>query len=207
MLTTEEKLYFDREQSFHEQKYLATANPLLQSGFGRDEEDWGRYRRVVTRPIDRNGTFLDIGCANGYLMESVTRWASLAGHNIEPYGLDISHKLADLARRRLPDWKDRIFTGNAYLWSPPFPFDFVRTELVYVPNHLRQRYVGRLIEKMVAPGGYLIACSYGSSRPEGIRTEPLVQEFHDWGYSIAGVHDVVSPEHGFVITRVVSIRK
>jgi hypothetical protein len=78
---------------------------------------------------------------------------------------------------------------------------------VYVPHHLRQHYAERLLEEVVAPGGSLIACSYGSSSPDGGRTEALVEEFRGWGLSVAGVHDVVSPEHGFVITRVISVCK
>jgi SAM-dependent methyltransferase len=207
MLTEEERRFFEQEQARHEGKYLAGTNPRQQSGFGRDERDWERYRRVVTVPIASHGTFLDVGCANGLLMESVTRWAAEDGHAIEPYGVDISYKLAEVARRRLPQWKERIFTGNALFWAAPFRFDFVRTEMVYVPSHLRRRYAERLLEEVVAPGGCLIACSYGSSRPEGARAESLVDEFCGWGLSVAGVHDLVSPEHGFVITRVLAVRK
>ena len=207
MYNGEEQRFFDEEQALHEEKYLAGTNPRQQSGFGRDARDWERYRRVVTAPVDRDGTFLDVGCANGLLMESVARWAAEEGHCVEPYGVDISPKLAELARRRLPQWRDRIFVGNALSWTAPLRFDFVRTEMVYVPDHLRRRYAERLLEDLVAPGGCLIACSYGSSRPEGGRAKPLVEEFRGWGLSVAGVHDVVSPEHGFVITRAISVRR
>ena len=115
----------------------------------------------------RDGSFLDIGCANGLLMESVVQWAGKDGHCLEPYGLDISEKLAELARQRLPRWRDRILVGNALLWEPPKCFDFVRTEMVYVPNARRREYMERLLTRVVAPGGRLIVCSYGSSRPEG----------------------------------------
>ena len=207
MFTDEEKQFFDQQQALLEEKYLAGINPRQQSGSGRNEQDWERYRRVVTAPIDKDGTFLDVGCANGLLMESVTRWAAQDGFSIEPYGVDISRKLAELARQRLPRWRDRIFVGNALVWSAPLRFDFVRTEMVYVPNHLRRRYAEHLLEEVVAPGGCLIACSYGSSRPQGIRAEPLVDEFSRWGLSVADVHDVVSPEHGFVVTRAISVRR
>jgi|SRR5262245_7486701 len=207
MFTDEEQDFFDKEQALHEQKYLAGTNPRQQSGFGRDEQDWERYRRVITAPIDRHGTFLDVGCANGLLMESIVQWAGQDGHSIEPHGLDISRKLAELARRRLPQWQERIFIGNALIWAAPFLFDFVRTEMVYVPPQLRQRYAERLLGEVVAPGGCLIACSYGSSRPEGARAEPLLDEFLKWGLSVTAVHDVVSPEHGFVITRAISVPK
>jgi len=46
------------------------------------------------------------------------------------FGLDISEKLAELARQRLPHWRNRIFVGNALFWEPPARFDLVRTELV-----------------------------------------------------------------------------
>jgi SAM-dependent methyltransferase len=205
MLTQAEKDFFAREQALHEAKYLAGTNPRQQSGFGRDAGDWKRFRRPVVAPVDRDGSFLDIGCANGLLMESVVAWAREGGHRVEPFGLDISEKLAELARRRLPRWRERIFVGNALLWEPPARFDFVRTELVYVPPTRRGQYAERLLERFVAPGGRLILCSYGSSRPEGDRAEPLVDEIRDWGLSVDRVDDVVSPEHGFVITRVVSV--
>jgi SAM-dependent methyltransferase len=207
MLTRAEKRFFVEALELHEPKYLAGANPRQQSGFGRDERDWERFRRPIVAPIGTDGSFLDIGCANGLLMESVVTWAREDGHVIEPYGLDISERLAELARQRLPHWRERIFVGNALIWEPPVRFDFVRTELVYVPGTLRRQYTERLLERYVAPGGQLIVCSYGSSRPEGARAELLVDELRDWRLSIHRVDDVVSPEHGFVITRVVSVAR
>ena len=61
-------------------------------------------------------------------MESMAAWAG-----VEPYGLEISPELAELARRRLPQWADRIWVGNAPTWTPPRRFDVVRTGLDYVP--------------------------------------------------------------------------
>jgi hypothetical protein len=122
---------------------------------------------------------------------------------IEPHGIDLSPKLADVARARLPAYAERIHTGNALYWDPPRRYDFVRTEMVYVPPERRRAYVERLLSHVVANDGRLLVCSYGSSRPEGIRSEPLVDELEAWGVPIGGVADVVSEEHGYVITRVV----
>jgi SAM-dependent methyltransferase len=205
MLNQAEQAFFDREQQLCESRYLAGTNPRQQSGFGRDARDWERLRRPVAAAIDRDGSFLDIGCANGLLMESVAGWARESGYRIEPHGLEISEKLAELARRRLPQWCDRIFVGNALFWEPPARFDFVRTELVYVPCSRRREYAQRLLARFVAPGGRLILCSYGSSRPEGDRAEPLVDEIGSWGLPIDSVDDIVDLEHGFVITRAVSV--
>jgi len=37
---------------------------------------------------------LDVGCANGLLVESVVAWARADGLAVEVFGLDISEKLA-----------------------------------------------------------------------------------------------------------------
>ena len=205
MLTETEARYFADEQRLHESKYLASSDPRVQSGFGRDAIDWERFRRPIADAIDRDGSFLDVGCANGLLMESVAVWGRDDGHTIEPYGLEISEKLAGLARTRLPQWRDRIFVGNALGWEPPRQFDFVRTELVYVPPSRRREYAEWLLERVVAPAGRLLICSYGSSRPEGARAEELIAELQGWNLAVDRVVDVVSPQYGFVITRVVIV--
>ena len=94
-------------------------NPRAQSGHSGDEDRWEAARRPLLRAVDAPGDLLDVGCANGYLMESVHRWAAEDGTPVEPYGLDLSPDLADLARRRLPHWADRIWTGNALGWVHP----------------------------------------------------------------------------------------
>jgi len=49
MLTSDEKRFFDEELVLHEGEYLAGANPRQQSGFGRDERDWGALSSAVCR--------------------------------------------------------------------------------------------------------------------------------------------------------------
>ncbi len=66
-------------------------------GMRTDAARWARGRRPIMSALDRGGTFLDVGCANGLLMESVRAWGAEAGREIEPYGLDFSAGLVDLA--------------------------------------------------------------------------------------------------------------
>ena len=116
--------------------------------------------------VETDGTFLDVGCANGYMMESVEKWSAERGHRVEPYGLDIVPELADLARSRLPIWADRIYTGNVMTWSPPRRFHFVRTGLEYVPLRRRRDLVQRLLDESVVDNGRLIIGTYHGSRVE-----------------------------------------
>lgn len=75
-------------------------------------------RRHITEGIADDGTFLDVGCANGLLMESVAAWCAERGLDVEPYGVDISPALAELARRRLPQWVGRPPGPTAWITAP-----------------------------------------------------------------------------------------
>jgi SAM-dependent methyltransferase len=185
----------------YEQHYLASDDPRRQSGFGGDEARWEAARRPIVEAIDRDGSFLDVGCANGYLLESVVRWTLRA---VEPYGLDFSPRLVELARSRLPQWADRIYLGNALEWEPPHRFDFVRTELVYAPEERWRELVERLLERAVAPGGRLIVCGYGSPR-SGLPTHPVGQIIRSWGYEPEFELAAEAPEGGGAIVEVVAL--
>src|SRR5436309_15562157 len=89
----------------YEEHYLASDYPRRQSGFGGDEERWKAARRPIVEAIDRDGSSLDIGGANGYLLESIVRWAQ---RRIEPFGLAFPPRLVDLARARLPPGPARL---------------------------------------------------------------------------------------------------
>ena len=163
--------------------YLNATTPQAQSGFSGDAAAWVHARGLIADAIDRDGTFLDVGCANGLLMETLVEWCAAKGIRIEPYGLDIVPELAALARTRLPRWADRIFVGNALTWSPPLRFDFVRAGLEYVPPRRRRDLVDHLLADVVAPRGRLILGVYADADP----TRPGLEEIvRGWGFTIAG---------------------
>jgi SAM-dependent methyltransferase len=194
--------WFEGMAAVFEGAYLAAESPRAQSGFGGDEARWETGRRPIADAIDRDGSFLDIGCANGHLLESVVRWSP---HRVEPFGLDFAPAVAQLARERLPHWADRIFTGNALTWEPPRRFDFVRTELVYVPNDRRQEYVQRLLDRFLEPGGRLIVCGYGSPR-SGLAADAVGDELRALGFEPEEEHDAEAPEGGGPIVRIACVR-
>jgi SAM-dependent methyltransferase len=163
--------------------YLAAPTPQSQSGFSGGPLAWEQARGLLAEGIDRSGTFLDVGCANGLLMETMVRWCAAKRIRIEPYGLDIVPELAALARSRLPYWSERIFVGNALTWTPPMRFDFVRTNLDYVPPRRRRDLVERLMRDFVAKDGRLIVGVYGNADPTGPGLDEIVR---GWGYSVAG---------------------
>jgi hypothetical protein len=151
--------------------------------------------------IDRDGTFLDVGCARGLLMESLATWAGEEDYRVEPYGLDLIGSLAALAHQRLLHWSERVFVGNVMDWRVPFRFDLVRTDLEYAPPHRRHEMVERLLREYLSPGGRLILCSYGSSRRPTPKAEPVGEILRNWGCTVAGEAEGVDT-NGVVFTRV-----
>ena len=157
-----------------ESAYLKCEHPWQQSGFSGPVERWAACRKPIADCVDGPGTFLDIGCANGYLLECLLAWTSERGIEIEPWALDLSKKLTALARQRLPDWAENLEVGNAYTWRPPQRFDYVRTELCYVPRELPWQYVERVVDEFLAPDGKLLVAEYRSRRDN--TTKPWADE-------------------------------
>jgi SAM-dependent methyltransferase len=166
--------------------YLAGDNPRAQSGSDGSVEAWAYKRGLLADAIDRDGAFLDAGCASGYLMETLVEWGRARRRTIEPYGLDIAPELAELARRRLPHWAGRIFTGNAIEWAPPRRFDFVRTGLEYVPAGRQRDLVARLLGEVVAPGGRLIIGVFSEERDDTREGPSEEERVGRWGFKVTG---------------------
>jgi SAM-dependent methyltransferase len=178
----DEEEWHRRVLAIIEPAYLSADTPQAQSGSSRDATGWEQARRLILDAVDRDGSFLDIGCANGLLMESLAEWAGQDGRVLAPYGLEISAALADLARRRLPHWADRVWTGNASTFEAPRRFTYVRTGLDYVPGARRRAYVGRLLGDFVEPGGRLIVGTYN----EEVAADTTASALEGWGFRVAG---------------------
>ena len=160
--------------------YLAAETAEAGSGSSRDHAGWERARSLLAEAVEPGQTFLDVGCANGLLMESMATWA-----RAEPYGLEISPELAEVARRRLPQWADRIWVGNAIDWKSPRRFDVVRTGIDYVPAPRRRH----LVERMLSYSERLVIGVFNEERD----VRSLENEVAGWGFTISGRSERLHP--------------
>lgn len=119
--------WFREKQQEIENWYLASSNPYQQSGWGSTPERWRCGREIILAAVNSNGTFLDIGCVNGLLLECLIQWANKQKIQLVPYGIDISPHLIALARQRLPDFTNNFAIANALYWQPSTQYDFVHT--------------------------------------------------------------------------------
>jgi 2-polyprenyl-3-methyl-5-hydroxy-6-metoxy-1,4-benzoquinol methylase len=163
--------------------YLRGTTPQQGSGFGGDATRWRQRREMIVDGINADGTFLDVGCANGLLMESVHQWAAERGFAIEPYGVDIAPGLVELARTRLPQWADRIQVGNAIDYRPDCRFTFVHVLLDCVPVRRRADMVNHLLHDVVEPGGRLLVSHYLSRGGNDLHS---ADHLTNLGFPVAG---------------------
>jgi 2-polyprenyl-3-methyl-5-hydroxy-6-metoxy-1,4-benzoquinol methylase len=149
--------WHDAMASLIKPAYLAGRSPYAQAGHSGDAVTWESSRGFIANALHRSGSFLDVGCASGVLMESVHRWGAERNLLIEPHGLDIVQEFVDLAKRRLPHWSDRIHVGNIRHWKPAGErFDFVLIRPEYAPVGRRKELVRHVIDFALSPGGRLI---------------------------------------------------
>lgn len=145
-----------------EQSYLEKSDPIEQSGFGGGPGRWRTERGAILDAIDHDGDLLDVGCANGFLLECLVSWAREQGIKLTPYGVDIAPRLIELARSRLTQYEDHFWVANAWDWTPPRQFDYVYALYDCAPTKFLPEYLRRLYERAVVPGGRLILGAYGS---------------------------------------------
>jgi SAM-dependent methyltransferase len=168
-----------------EQAYLSTDDPIRQSGFLAGPERWRDERSIILEAVEEDGDFLDVGCANGYLLECLLEWAKQRGTAFTPFGVDQGARLIELARRRLPQFADHFWVANAWSWRPPRRFRYVYTLHDCVPERLLAEYVERLLARYVEPGGTLAIGAYGSYS-QNLPARDLARELAQAGYDVAG---------------------
>jgi hypothetical protein len=175
----------ERTRQLLEESYLRARTGPGDSGCGRDELGWERRRRPLVEAFDRGGAWLDVGCANGYLLETLPTWVARRGFRLDPFGLELIPSVADLARTRLPHLAERIYTGDVMAWEPPQRWSFVTVLTDAVPPGGLAGLVHRLLERFAEQGGRVIVSSYGSSK-RGEPAEALPGRLVAAGFEVVG---------------------
>jgi hypothetical protein len=99
---------------------------------------------------------------------------------IEPHGLELLPRVAELARSLRPQLASSIWTGSVMSWTPPRRFRYVTALDDAVPPDRLDVLVARLLHDFVAPGGRVIISSYTDAHQQPRRL------FDDLRY--AGIH-------------------
>lgn len=157
--------------------YLADpSDPYRQSGRSSGAARWALKRRCLADAVDRPGAYMDVGCANGLLLESLRSWCAF---ELEPHGIDFVPELVELARRRFPERAGNFAVANAWDWEPAREYDYVRTNLEYVPAADWPEYVRRIAR----PARRLVLCHYAGAGEEAVDCAGVLS---GCGHAVAG---------------------
>lgn len=149
-----------------ERSYLVETDPIRGSGFGGGAERWRNEREPLLDGVPGDGDIIDVGCANGYLLECLVRWGRERGVELTPHGVDRSAALVSRARERLPCFSENMHVGDSWTWRPPRQYKYVYALYDCVPVAYLAEYAARLLDRFVASGGRLIMGAYGSRSRE-----------------------------------------
>jgi SAM-dependent methyltransferase len=175
-----------------ERSYLAETDPIRASGFGGGPERWLVEREPLLDAVTHDGDILDVGCANGYLLECLVRWGQDRGLRLVPHGVDRSAGLIARARERLPEFAGNLHVADAWTWMPPKQYEYVYALYDCVPPEYLAEYVARLLERAVAAGGRLILGAYGS-RSRRLPPYNVAGFLKSQGYEVSGRSSGGSP--------------
>ncbi len=175
-----------------ESSYLRETDPIRASGFGGGPERLRAAREPLREGARGSADPLDVGCANGYLLECLMQWGSERGFRLTPHGVDVSPALVDLARARLPKFSPNLHVGEAWTWSPPRQYEYVYSVYDCVPLDFLAEFVARLLDRAVQDGGRLIIGSYGS-RSSGRVPFDVAGFLESEGHVVAGTSSGGSP--------------
>ena len=188
----------ERTAELLEDTYLASGAGPRGSGSADDSEgDWRAKRQHLSIPMDTDGSWLDVGCANGHLLVTLPRWAAERGVRIEPSGLELIPRVADLARRLNPELAHRIWTGSVMTWAPPMTYRYVTVPDDVVPRHHLGTLVDRLQDAFVEPGGRIVISAYTGP---GDRPRSLFDDLTDCGHPPSGTIHIDRPNRNPLLT-------
>ena len=168
-----------------EESYISETDPIRQSGFGGGPERWRAEREPILDAVTADGTILDVGCANGFLLACLVCWARERGITLIPHGIDCGPRLIKLAQARLPEFASHFWVANAWDWKPGRRFDYVYAVYDCLPLSYLPVWIERVLQDMVTPKGVLILGAYGS-RSRRVRPFDLCTFLHRSGYVVSG---------------------
>lgn len=149
-------------------------------------EFWSATRAFITNAIDKSGTILDIGCANGFLLACLCEWLQQKSLTLIPYGIECDPSILR-CKQLFPHLFDvnhfiqidlQTFLSSPSTETPAFPrqFDYIYWNVWEDGCDLEEEYQERWLCKlcsMTSLGGKLLLGLYGTKEKNDIKTKKI----------------------------------
>lgn len=140
--------------------------------FEGDLRDWEAIRSFISNAVYKSGTFLDVGCANGFFLRCMQEWC--VPHRLIPFGVDINEDLICRARTLFIEQPDHFVNTNGlslqftlrFGWPGKFAYVYCSLLSPAEDRRLDNEVFNGLLKTLydlVEPRGRLILGLYGSA--------------------------------------------
>jgi len=145
---------------------------------GFDFDLWVKRRAFIADLINKSGSILDIGCANGFLLRSLQEWSK---YKLTPYGIDVEIKFPNQIKELFPTNYSNFIQldirniNNISSFSLPDKYDFVYWHVwdEWDLSSDEQQDIVAQAGEHVASGGRFILGFYSSREQNMERIENL----------------------------------
>jgi len=154
----------------------------------KDFKTWESRRKFISQAINKSGTILDIGCANGFLLKCLQKWSV---YKLIPYGIDNNEKRIEQAKDLFPLHSNNFIVTRMpnleifFKMRFPAKFDFIYWNIWDPWNFENQKEIEsfKLAFKMVSSGGRLILGFYQSDKNK----EKRIRKIKKLGFKFSGM--------------------
>lgn len=155
-------------------------------------------RFFISKAINKSGSILDIGCANGFLLRCLQEWCT---HSLEPYGIEYKSKLIKKSREIFPSKINNFVKVDFFVllannftelndYGLPAKYDFIYwnvwDNIEKIPNFQGEidTEVVRKVLGILKKGGRLILAFYN---PKNGSNEKNKKKLKRLGYKFTGI--------------------
>jgi len=157
---------------------------------------WEKMRYFISRSINKNGSILDIGCANGFLLRCLQEWCD---YKLEPYGIDKNQKLINQAKELFPSQAKNFICENLSdllenslkLSKHGFPakYDFIYWnvwDFVKFESKKEIDAIGKILD-MTSDNGRLILGFYKPQHESNEENKRKIKKLEQLGFKFSGI--------------------
>ncbi len=166
---------------------------------GVDFNQWTKIRSFISKSINKGGKFLDIGCANGFLLRCLQEWCD---YKIEPYGIDKSRDSIKQAKELFPLQRKNFIVKDLFKLPKsgleevsrlglPTKYDFIYWNVWDTIKFVNQKEVDA-VKKMleaVSANGRLVFGFYNNDNKQNMEDMKKIKKLEEKGFNFSGVLD------------------